>query len=116
MAAHFSWEEMKEAVVGVSVSDEETRETIRRVHRDAGYFLDPHSSVGWTAADKLLAQGRIGSGPLGILSTAHPAKFAETVEPITAKIPVPPSLAKAMERKPESRSIPADISVFKELL
>ncbi|MDR3247323.1 MAG: threonine synthase [Treponema sp.] len=116
MAAHLSWEEMKAAIVGIAVSDEETRETIRRVYSSAGYFLDPHSSVAWTAADKLLAQGHIGSGPLGILSTAHPAKFAETVEPITAKIPVPPSLVKAMERKPESRSIPADISVFKEQL
>jgi threonine synthase len=114
MAAHLSWEEMKAAVRGVAVSDEETRETIRRVFSSAAYFLDPHTSVGWTAADKLLETGHV--GPLGILSTAHPAKFAETVEPLTAKIPVPPSLVKAMERKPESRSIPADISVFKELL
>ncbi|MDR2177016.1 MAG: threonine synthase, partial [Treponema sp.] len=82
MAAHLSWAEMKEAVLGAAVSDDETRETIRAVHGASGYFLDPHSSVGWTAADKLLAGGLI-SGPLGILSTAHPAKFAETVAPLT---------------------------------
>jgi threonine synthase len=114
MAAHLSWDEMKAAIVGIAVSDEQTRETIRQVYSSAGYLLDPHSSVAWTAADKAL--GRIGSGPLAILSTAHPAKFAEIVEPITTKISVPPSLVKAMERKPESRSIPADISVFKDSL
>ena len=115
MAAHLSWAEMKEAILGAAVSDEETRETIRSVHRRAGYFLDPHSSVGWAAADKLLNRGLI-SGPLGILSTAHPAKFAETVEPLTGPVPVPPSLAKAMERSPRTRSIPAELSALLDSL
>ncbi|MDR0641552.1 MAG: threonine synthase [Treponema sp.] len=115
MAAHLSWTEMKDAILGAAVSDEETRETIRSVHRRAGYFLDPHSSVGWAAADKLLNRGLI-SGPLGILSTAHPAKFAETVEPLTGPVPVPPSLAKAMERSPQTRSIPAELSALLDSL
>jgi threonine synthase len=121
MAAHFSWDEMKRIIRGVSVSDAETRETIRAVYRDCGYFLDPHSAVGWNAADKLIEQGLTGKGPrvqgpLAILSTAHPAKFAETVEPVTAAVPVQPSLARAMNRKVESRTIPADISAFLEVL
>ncbi|GHV03614.1 threonine synthase [Spirochaetia bacterium] len=121
MAAHFSWDEMKRIIRGVSVSDAETRETIAAVYRDYGYFLDPHSAVGWKAADKLINQGLAGKGPglqgpLAILSTAHPAKFAETVEPITGPIPVPPSLARAMDRKVESRTIPADVSAFLEVL
>jgi threonine synthase len=116
MAAHLSWEEMRRLILGASVSDDETRETIAAVHRQAAYFLDPHSAVGWKAADKLFGRGLLEAGPLGILSTAHPAKFAETVEPLTGPVPIPPSLAKAMERKPESRSIPADPAVFKEML
>jgi threonine synthase len=116
MAAHLSWEEMRRLILGVSVSDDETRETIAAVHRQAGYFLDPHSAVGWKAADKLYSRGLIQAGPLGILSTAHPAKFSETVEPLTGPVPVPPALAKVMERKPESRTIPADISVLIETL
>jgi threonine synthase len=115
MAAHLSWTEMKEAVLGASVTDDETRKTISAVFRSAGYFLDPHSGVGWAAADKLLAGGLI-SGPLGILSTAHPAKFAETVEPLCGPVPVPPSLAAAMERSPQSRSIPAEFSALAESL
>jgi threonine synthase len=115
MAAHLSWAEMKELILGAAVSDDETRETIRSVRQGAGYFLDPHSSVGWAAADKLLNRGLI-SGPLGILSTAHPAKFAETVEPLAGSIPVPPSLAKTMERSPQSRVIPADLSALLDSL
>ncbi|MDR3193237.1 MAG: threonine synthase [Treponema sp.] len=116
MTAHLSWEEMRRIILGASVSDGETRETIAAVYRQAGYFLDPHSAVGWKAADKLRGRGLLEAGPLGILATAHPAKFSETVEPLTGPVPVPPSLAKAMERKPESRSIPADPAVFKEIL
>jgi threonine synthase len=114
MAAHFSWEEMRRLITGAFVTDEETRQTIASVHGAHGYFLDPHSAVGWRAADKLA--GRLGSGPLVVLSTAHPAKFAETVEPLTGPVPVPASLKKAMERTVEKRDIPAELSALKDLL
>jgi threonine synthase len=117
MAAHFSWDEMRRLILGASVSDEETRETISEVYSRRGYYLDPHSAVGWRAADKLREAGKLPDGKaLVILSTAHPAKFAETVEPLTGPVPVPPSLQKAMERTVESRIIPAELGALKECL
>jgi threonine synthase len=116
MAAHFSWEEMRRLIIGASVTDEETRQTIAGVYNSRAYFLDPHSAVGWCAADHLEAAGKLGVGPVAVLSTAHPAKFAETVEPLTGPVPVPVSLKKAMERTVESRVIPAELSALKELL
>ncbi|MDR2617326.1 MAG: threonine synthase [Treponema sp.] len=116
MAAHFSWEEMKRLILGAYVSDEETREAIIRVHSRWGYFLDPHSAVGWHAVDALAAAGRLTPGPLGVLSTAHPAKFAETVEKLAGPVPAPGSLKKAMERTVNSRTIPAELSALKECL
>jgi len=116
MAAHFSWEEMRRIILGVSVSDEETRETITRVHHEAGYFLDPHSAVGWKGVDKLIAEHTIANEPVGVLSTAHPAKFAETVEPLVGPAPVPLSLAHAMQRAVHSQTIPAEVSALLEAL
>jgi threonine synthase len=116
MAAHFSWEEMRRLIMGASVTDEETRRTIARVHGSWGYFLDPHSAVGWRGADNLAEAGKLEAGPLAVLSTAHPAKFAETVEPLTGPVPVPVSLKTAMERTVESKIIPAELSALKELL
>ena len=117
MAAHFSWEEMRRLVLGASVTDDEVRETISKVFSRWGYYLDPHSAVGWRAADKLKEAALLPAGnALGILSTAHPAKFAETVEPLTGPVPVPPSLQKAMERSVEARTIPAELSALKECL
>jgi len=116
MAAHFSWEEMRRIILGAFVPDNETRQTIVSVHKEAGYFLDPHSAVGWKAVDKLRAENKIAKGPVGVLSTAHPAKFSETVEPLTGPVPVPPSLASAMERTVNAQTIPAEVSALIEEL
>ena len=112
MAAHFSLEEMRRAIAGVWVTDGETREAIARVHAQDGYFLDPHSAVGWKGADKLAALGKIGGGQVAVLSTAHPAKFAETVEPLAGPAPMPESLASAMQRDVNARTIPADLGAL----
>jgi threonine synthase len=116
MNAHFSWEEMRRIILGVYVSDEETRQTIARVHEEAGYFLDPHSAVGWKGVDKLRAENKIAEYPVGILCTAHPAKFFETVEPLIGPPPVPASLARAMERTVNAQIIPAEVPVLIDAL
>ena len=116
MAAHWNQEELRRMIRGAWVSDEDTRETIGAVHRDYGYFLDPHSAVGWKAADQLAAAGTLDDGPLAVLATAHPAKFAETVEPLTCPPPVPVSLRQVMELQIRSRAIPVDIAALRELL
>ena len=115
MAAHFSWEEMKRVILGISVSDDETRKTISSVFNEAGYFLDPHSAVGWTSVDKLFAENKI-EKPAGILSTAHPSKFSETVEPLVGPAPVPATLTSAMGRAVNSQTIPAEVSALLEVL
>jgi len=121
MTAHFSREEMRALILGASVTDDETRMTIAEVFSRLGYCLDPHSAVGWNAVDKLLGAGILagpgqGSAPLIVVSTAHPAKFAEIVEPITGPLPVPPSLQKALERKVKARTIPAEYDALRECL
>jgi threonine synthase len=116
MRAHFSWEEMKQFILGVSVTDEETGDTIAGVYRRWAYFIDPHSAVGWKGADKLRDSGVCAPGPLTVLSTAHPAKFARIVEPLTAPVPMPGVLAEAMKRTVQSRTIPAEVSALIEEL
>jgi threonine synthase len=112
MAAHFSWDEMKQILLGVSVTDDETRETIVRVTESAGYFLDPHSAVGWKGVDKLIKLNKIEKGAIGILSTAHPYKFSETVEPLVGPVPVPVSLTRTMERVINAETIPPDVGAL----
>jgi threonine synthase len=116
ISAHFSYQQIRKILLGVSVTDDETRQTIEQVYKEAGYFIDPHSAVGWKGADKLRAENLIDEGPVGILSTAHPFKFSETVEPLTGPVPVPSSLAKAMERTACAQTIPAEYPALADIL
>ena len=117
MSAFFSLEEMRRIILGVSVTDDETRETIVSTAEKAGYFLCPHSAVGWKGVDKLRAENKIKQGAaVGILATAHPAKFSEIVEPLAGMPPVPSSLARAMDRTVNAKTIPAQVSSLIEML
>lgn len=85
---------------GTSVSDKETRECIRRVYDQTGYLLDPHTAVGYQGLERALKDRPSETGI--VLATAHPAKFAEVVEPILGEsLPLPSELAACLERERE---------------
>jgi threonine synthase len=113
MANQWSLEKLRKILTGVFISDEKTLETIQNVHQKYGYFLDPHTAVGWAGLDALNPAIK---NPQAVISTAHPAKFAEIVEPLTGAVSVPSSLQKAMERSISSKTIPADISALLDIL
>jgi threonine synthase len=109
LSAHWTLDELRTVMRGIWVTDDETRETIRRVHTDTGYTLDPHGAVGWKAAEKWAAAAQGATKSVAILETAHPAKFGETVEPLVGKVVLPPSLEKAMAREAAAITMPANI-------
>ena len=60
-----------------AVNDEETCEAIRDAYNTSDMVIDPHTAIGVKAArDTIDPEQNI---PVVILSTAHPAKFAEAV-------------------------------------
>jgi threonine synthase len=116
MAAHWTLEQLRGMIRGAHISDDDTRKTIAAVHGEHAYFLDPHGAVGWRAVDALRSGGVALAGPLAVLATAHPAKFAETVEPLTGPVPVPGSIQTALGRAAQSRTIPAELSALADTL
>jgi threonine synthase len=87
-------EAMRRDVTGCRFTDDEVRATIRHVYERRGYLLDPHSAIAYMGL-----AGREGQdGTVGVfLSTAHPAKFAEIVEPIIGRpVEKPKALADAL--------------------
>ena len=97
-------------VVGSRHDDESIRTTIRKVFERRRYLLDPHSAIAYMGLHAAMgSEGRKAGafGPLpgrleppGVfLATAHPAKFAEIVEPIIGQtIDKPAPLADALSR------------------
>jgi threonine synthase len=68
------------------VSDHETIDEMKRTHAETGFIVCPHTAVGLAAARR----SRVADGPVVTLSTAHAAKFPETVHQalgISVKLP-----------------------------
>jgi threonine synthase len=78
------------------VSDEETRQEMRRTYAETGWVVCPHTAVGLAAARR----NRTADGPVVTLATAHAAKFPETVEQVLGlKIGLPERAAEYASRK-----------------
>jgi threonine synthase len=92
---------MRRDIAGCRFTDDDVRATIRRVHESRGYLLDPHSAIAYMGLKGQVGRaGQAGHGRAGIfLATAHPAKFAEIVEPIVGReVEKPAPLAQALAR------------------
>jgi threonine synthase len=106
---------MRRDVVGSRHLDDEVRTTIRRVHEDRGYLLDPHSAIAYLG---LTQSARGQSHQPGIfLATAHPAKFPEVVEPIVGRaLDRPAPLADALAQPRHIMRMEASLDAVKERL
>ena len=91
--------EMRELITGMSFSDDKMLETMSRVYSETGYVADPHTSIALAAAFKLREEAGSPSR-IVVLSTAHPAKFPETVELATKSTVEKPMQLKELETRP----------------
>ena len=101
-------------IVGYRYSDEEIRETIKRVFKTKKYILDPHGAIGYRALSADLKPGEVGV----FLETAHPAKFTETVESVLGEgsVVLPGKLAEFMKGEKLSIGLGVDFEDFKYFL
>ena len=88
---------IQEVFVSLSVLDEQTIETMRRIYRETGYCLCPHSAVGVYALEQLEAS--LPTAPAICVLTAHPAKFNDAV----SRAGIPPQTTPAVD---ELRKLP----------
>jgi threonine synthase len=108
-------ERLREDVTGTRISDQETRDCIRRIHNENGYTLDPHTAVGYQGLERELRNRPSTRGI--VLATAHPAKFAEVVEPILGQtLPLPPELSACLERERRATPMGPDDEALEEYL
>ncbi|MDR2803879.1 MAG: threonine synthase [Treponema sp.] len=116
LSSHWTWQELKRMIAGVSINDGKTRAAIESVYKQYGYVLDPHGAVGWQAVTELCDSGVLAGGSYTVLATAHPAKFSHIVEPLTGPVKPPPCLEEAMRKPVISTSIPPEFGALTALL
>jgi threonine synthase len=108
--------EIRSAVTAYTVDDESIRARIRAGYQELGQIWCPHTATAAEAYARLPAERR-DSGRWVLVSTAHPAKFREIVEPLIGReVVVPESLAKLFARPSECTEIDADLASLRAAL
>ncbi|MHB8772588.1 MAG: threonine synthase [Syntrophales bacterium] len=108
--------EMRKRIYSVSISDRETKKTIKRVYEQYKVLLEPHGAVGWRGLEVYLEL--FGDAPLCVaLETAHPAKFPAEIRELLAIEPdLPGSMKDLDSRQGEPVFLSADYGEFREYL
>ena len=80
-------------------SEEETKNTIAKLHRAFNVILDPHSAIGFYALKKLVSLDNNYS--YFCLETAHPCKFPDAIHDAIQMDPPVPNFVKEIFAKKE---------------
>jgi len=110
-----STSELRRILSAYSITDDETRETIKRVYKEDKYMLDPHGAVGYLSLDRYLNEN---PGLKGLfVETAHPVKFYDVVEPVIGEsVPIPETIQLQLQLEKKSTQINADGDLLKAFL
>ena len=90
-------EALKKSFSSYSFTDDETRETMKKIFDSSGYVAEPHGAVGYLGLKKYGLQ----ENEFGVfLETAHPVKFLDVVEStLPVKVAIPTQIQKVINNK-----------------
>lgn len=101
---------MREVMSSTAHTDDDVRRAIVDLYDRFGYVADPHTAIAF------LGTRRAARGTL-FLSTAHPAKFREVVEPVIKKpVQLPAALADTLRRRKTALHIAPTLDELRVLL
>ncbi|HRW33094.1 threonine synthase [Methanothrix sp.] len=107
---------MREEIYAVSISDEETRQTIREAYSQYKVLLEPHGAVGWAGLVRYLKEFGDWS-PAVSLETADPAKFPDEIVRLTGVNPsLPPAMASLDEKEENFLKMDGSYASLKDYL
>jgi len=112
---HPEFDELQGQLGASSVDDIEIRGTLRRDSHELGRIWCPHTATAAKVYRRMLSRGA--RGHWVIVSTAHPAKFNDIVEPQTGQeVPVPPALAKLLSLPRQEQELEPTLSALRTQL
>ena len=99
------WEKSKNLFLSYTVNDDDTFHAMQRTYKKYNYLIDPHTAVASEAIDAL---SELNDNKSVILSTAHPAKFPNTIKESNLEIEnIPTSLSEIYNLEEEVFHFPA---------
>jgi threonine synthase len=96
-----------------SSDDDDTLSTINAIAGTSGRVIDPHTAVAVNALRKFGFREE----PMVVLSTAHPAKFADAVINATgAPPPMPPELQRVLDLPEQLEILPNNLALIRQFI
>ena len=112
---HHQFKALQNVLSSYSITDDETKATLKYVYEAHNYLLDPHGAVGFLALQHYLQTHPNQKGI--VLETAHPVKFYDVVEPVTGQpVPIPEAIKQQLLLQKKSTKINADGDLLKGFL
>ncbi len=112
---HPDFEELQGQIGASSVDDIEIRATLRRDSHELEQVWCPHTATAAKLYRRLLARGA--KGDWVVVSTAHPAKFNDIVEPqIGRQVEIPPSLARLLSLPRQEKELEPTLEALRAQL
>ena len=98
--------------ISESLSEEETKDVIKKMNENHSVFVDPHTAIGIGVLDKFS-----NDSTNIILSTAHPSKFPDAVRQATGQNPeLPSEIKKIIKEKEKFDILPNDFNVITKFI
>jgi threonine synthase len=95
---------IRKDMFAVSISDNQTKQTIKEVYEKYRVLFEPHGAVGWAGLMEYFKTNSRDASPEQLsvcLETAHPAKFPDEIREILNLEPELPESLKGLEEKDE---------------
>lgn len=110
------YKDIAEVCWGASFSDLETERHMRRIHAETGYIMCPHTAIGHMAMRAFSEDVDIDFLNVTV-ATAHPSKFADSVERILrTELTTPESLKKIQNREKVMHITQPTLDALKEFV
>lgn len=110
-------DQVRGQVTAYSVSDAEIRATIQRDAAQVGQVWCPHTATAAHAYRQLTGEPGQAGKHWVLVSTAHPAKFNDIVEPLVGgEVPVPPALGALLSLPRQEAELGAELPALRAAL
>lgn len=107
---------LRKDLFAISISDVETRRTIKEAYEQHRILLEPHGAVGWAGLMRYLDECGDWS-PCVSLETADPAKFPDEIVRLTGvNPPLPSAMAKLDDQDEHFQRMEGDYAALKNYL
>ena len=107
---------LRDHITSYTYSDEQTKAAMTQLYKEYKYVACPHTAIAWLASQAYLGE-HPGHYASIFLSTAHPCKFPDAIDPEAfSQVVLPEGAIQLKDKEKQATSLAVDYEAFKQYL